>query len=187
MPTPISALPGALHDRPHVGEVEVDQAGPRDQIADALHALAQHVVGDAEGVEHRGAAVEHLQQALVRDDDDRVDLGREALEAEVGRRLAARALEPERHRDDGDRERTELAREPRHDGRRAAAGATTLADRDEDHVGAAQRLAQAIAARLGDAPAELVVAARAEPARLLAAERDLDASRRTSRAAARPC
>ena len=93
---------------------------------------------------------------------------------EIGSRLAPRSLEPERHRDDGDRERAELARKPRDDGCCTAAGAATLADGDEDHVRAAQRLAQAIAAGLGDALAELVVASGAEPAGLLASERDLD-------------
>ena len=58
---------GVLHDRAHVGEVEVDQAGHRDQVADALDALAQHVVGDPERVEHRRRLVEHLEQPVVRD------------------------------------------------------------------------------------------------------------------------
>ena len=40
-----------LHDRADVGEVQVDQAGDRDQVGDALNALAQDVVGLAEGVE----------------------------------------------------------------------------------------------------------------------------------------
>src|SRR5262245_42083191 len=39
-------------DRADVGEVEVDQARHRDQVADPLHPLAQDVVGDLEGVEH---------------------------------------------------------------------------------------------------------------------------------------
>ncbi len=36
---------GVGHDRAHVGEVEVDQAGDRDQVGDPLDALAQDVVG----------------------------------------------------------------------------------------------------------------------------------------------
>ena len=42
---------GVGHDRAHVGEVEVDEAGDRDQVGDALDALAQDVVGLAEGLE----------------------------------------------------------------------------------------------------------------------------------------
>ena len=47
------------HDRPHVGEVQVDEAGQRDQVENALHALAQHVVDHAERLDHRGRLVEH--------------------------------------------------------------------------------------------------------------------------------
>src|ERR1700742_1168524 len=39
---------GVGHDRADVGEIQVDQPRQRHQIRDALHALAQHVVGDAE-------------------------------------------------------------------------------------------------------------------------------------------
>src|SRR3712207_8472549 len=39
---------GVLHDRPHVGEVEVDEPRDRDQVGDALDALAQDVVGRSE-------------------------------------------------------------------------------------------------------------------------------------------
>jgi hypothetical protein len=34
-----------MHDRPDISEVEVDQPRDRDQIGDALNALAQDVVG----------------------------------------------------------------------------------------------------------------------------------------------
>ena len=87
---------GVGHDRPHVGEVEVDQAGHRDQVADPLDALAKDVVGDPEGVEHRGRAVEHLEQLVVRDDDHRVAVLAQRLDALVGLRAALRALELER-------------------------------------------------------------------------------------------
>ncbi len=81
VPMPISAEPASLHDRAHVGEVEVDQAGDRDQVGDPLHALAQHVVGLAERVEHRGAPLDDRQQLLVRDHDQRVDDLAQALDA----------------------------------------------------------------------------------------------------------
>ena len=130
---------GVRHDRAHVGEVEVDQAGHRDQVADALHALPEHVVGDLERVDHRRRAVEHLEQPVVRDHDHRVARGAQRLDAGVGRLAALRALEPERRRHDADGERAELAGDPRHDGRCTGAGASALAGGDEHHVGAAQR------------------------------------------------
>ena len=79
---------GFGHDRPHVGEVEVDHGGQGDQVGDPLHALAEDVVGDLEGLDHRGLLVEHVEQAVVGDDDQGVDLGGELLDALVrpGRR-----------------------------------------------------------------------------------------------------
>ena len=41
---------GVAHDRAHVGEVEVDDPGHRDQVGDALDALAKDVVGHPERV-----------------------------------------------------------------------------------------------------------------------------------------
>ena len=56
MPEPMIAMPISAHDRAHVGEVEVDQPVHGDQVGDAAHRLQQHVVGPAEGLEHRGVA-----------------------------------------------------------------------------------------------------------------------------------
>ena len=82
---------GVAHDRAHVGEVEVDQAGDGDQVGDALDALAQDVVGLAEGVEDRGAPLDDREQPLVGDHDQRVDVLAELLDALLG---LARALRP---------------------------------------------------------------------------------------------
>ena len=87
---------GVAHDRAHVREVEVDQARHRDQVGDALHALAQHVVGDAERVDDRGVLADDLQQLVVRDHDERVDLVLEHLGAGLGALHALVALEHER-------------------------------------------------------------------------------------------
>ena len=63
---------GVLHDGAHVGEVEVDQARHGDEVGDALHALAQDVVGVLERLDHAGAALHDLEQPVVGDDDDGV-------------------------------------------------------------------------------------------------------------------
>jgi len=63
-----------VHDRPHVGEVEVDEAGNRDQVGDALNDLAQDVVGLPERVEDRRAPLDDREELLVRNDDERVDV-----------------------------------------------------------------------------------------------------------------
>ena len=97
-------------------------------------------------------------------------------------RLAAplRPFELERRRDDADRERADLARDPRDDGRRARAGAAALAGGDEDHVRAAQLLLQLVVRLVGRAASDVGVGAGAEALRELAADVDLD--RRVARA-----
>src|SRR5665647_2256852 len=42
---------GVLHDGAHVGEVEVDQTGDRDEVGDALDAVAEDVVAAQRGLE----------------------------------------------------------------------------------------------------------------------------------------
>src|SRR5918997_1495195 len=153
------------HDRPDIGEVEVDQARERDQVGDALDALAQHVVRHAERLHHRGRLVQHRQQARVRDHDQRVDLAGELLDPQVGLLAAPRPLEGERLGDDAHRERAHLAGDARDDRRRARAGAAACAGGDEHHVRAAQHgLHLVVVLERREAP-ELGVRARAEPAR----------------------
>ncbi|HEV2615718.1 MAG TPA: hypothetical protein VGU63_03805, partial [Candidatus Acidoferrales bacterium] len=46
------------HDGSHVGEIAIDDAGNRDDIADALHRLAQNIVRDAERLEEARAMLD---------------------------------------------------------------------------------------------------------------------------------
>ncbi len=164
---------GVGHDGADVGEVEVDEARHRDQVADPLHALAEDVVGNPERVDHRRRPVEHLEESVVRDHDHGVALAAEELDTPVGRGLPARALEAERRRDDADGERPEVARDPRHDGRCAGAGAAALPGGDEDHVRTAQDATDLVGGLLGRLAADLGVSPRAEPLREDLADVDL--------------
>ena len=162
VPMPISDAAGVLHDRAHVGEVEVDQAGDRDQVGDALHALAQDVVGHAEGVDDRRAALDDLDQPLVRDDDDRVDLLLQLGDAVLGAAGALGALEGERAGDHADGERALLTGDLGDDRGGAGARAAALARGDEDHVRTADGLLQLLAALLCGVAPDARVGARAE-------------------------
>ena len=124
------------HDRAHVGEVDVDEAGDGDQVADALHGVEQDLVGLAERVDHRRLLPDEREQPLVRDGDQRVDRGGEALDALDRLARALLAFEAERLGDDADGERAAVARDLRDDRRRAGAGAAAHAGGDEHHVGA---------------------------------------------------
>ena len=164
---------GVLHDRADVGEVEVDQPGHRDQVGDALHALAQDVVGHPERVDDGGPPLDDLDQPLVRDHDHRVDLLLEGLDALRGAADALRALEIERPRHDPDRQGALLAGRLGDDRRGAGAGAAALARRDEHHVGAAHGLLQLLAALVGRGRAHARVGARPQALGQAAADVDL--------------
>ena len=73
-----------------------------------------------------------------------------------------------------DRERAELACDPRDDGRSAGSGAAALAGGDEDHVRAAERVLDLVVALLGRPAADLGLRAGAEALRQLAADVELD-------------
>ena len=45
----------AAHNGANVGEIAIDQARRRHDVANALHALAQHVIGNPERVKKAGA------------------------------------------------------------------------------------------------------------------------------------
>ena len=62
---------------------------------DALHALPQHIVGDAETLEEPGV-LRHRQQLLVGDHDHRVDALEQFLQAALGLLQAALAFKRER-------------------------------------------------------------------------------------------
>lgn len=153
----------ALHDRLHVGEVEVDQTRRRDEVGDALDTREQDLVGRVEGVERRHVAVRHGEQAVVRDDDERVDLGAERVDAGLRLGRAAASLEGERACHDTDGQRAERAGDPGDDGCATGPGATTLARRHEHHVGAAQDVLDLFFVVFGSLLADLGVGSGAEP------------------------
>src|SRR3954470_10342510 len=166
---------GVLHDRADVGEVEVDKTRDRNEVRDALHALAQDVVGLAEGVEDGRAALDDREQLLVRDHDQRVDHLAEAVDALLRLARALRPLELERAGDDPDGERADLVLGDLGDhGCGARPGAAALAGGDEDHVRALERLLDVVARLRGGALADLRVGARAEALRQARPDVELD-------------
>ena len=117
--------------------------------------------------------VAHLEQALVRDDDDRVDLVLQLADAVIGLHRTAATFETERARDHADRERADLLRDLRDHRRAARAGATALARGDEHHVGALQHLFDLGAVLLGGLPTDLGIGAGAETPRERATDVEL--------------
>ena len=180
---------GVVHDGAHVGEVQVDEPGHGDEVGDALHALAQDVVGVLERLDDAGVALDDLEQPVVGDHDDGVGhlpaARRCRRSAWRWRRLPSNA---------NGRVTMAMVTAPSsraicgHHGRAAGAGAAALAGGDEHQVGAAQGAAL-IWSRLTSIglTADLGVGAAAETVRDLLADVDLDVGVAHLAAAARRC
>jgi len=123
-----------VHDRAHVCEVEVDQAGLDHQVGHALDALVKDVVGHGEGFGESGLFVGQSEQVLVRNDDERIDDLLERLDPLVGLAHALGALELERLGHDADGQHTQFTRGLRDDRRGTGARAAAHAGGDEAHV-----------------------------------------------------
>ena len=124
--------------------------------------------------ENRRGLLDHLEQPVVLDHDERVDAVAKVQRPDLGLLGSTAALEGERLRDDSHRQRLQLAPELGDDRRRTGSGAATLAGGDEDHVGALERLLQLVATLLRRCVADLGVRPRAETPRRLRADVDLD-------------
>lgn len=123
MPMPIWANPRDSHDRAHIREVQVDQRGHRDQVGNALNALTERIVRNAERFSHGRALGHDTEQAIVRNDDQRVDVRLQAFDARFGVTHTLTALKQERLRNDADGENAHIARNFRNYRSRARAGA----------------------------------------------------------------
>ena len=129
----------ARHDRFHVGEVAVDDPRNGDDVGDALHALAQDVVGDTEGFEE-ARVLSDRQQLLVGDDDRGVHRIHQFGNAALRLLHAALAFESEGLGDHRNRKGAHFAGQRGDDGSSSGSGAAAEAGSDEYHVGAFQGL-----------------------------------------------
>ena len=118
-PRPIRAGPAPCHDRAHVGEVEVDETRPAQEVDDSSDRLQKDVVDRPERVEHRRVVGDHFGDAIVGDRDDRVDAGCQLGRGRVRDPSALSALEGKWLGDDRDRQRALDAGVGRDDRRRA--------------------------------------------------------------------
>ena len=161
------------HHRADIGEIDVDEAGEGDDVADAADALAEDVVGEEEGVLHGERGVDRGEETIVGNDDQGIDVAAEALDGVHRLVVALATLKLEGHGDDADGEDTSRFGHARDDGSSAGAGATTHTGGHEHHVRARERLLDGLPALLGRLLADLGVAARAQATGQLAANLDV--------------
>ncbi len=134
----------------------------------------QHVVRSGIRFEPRDLAAEDLDQLVVRDDDQRVDLLLQLLDAEL-RDLLALAFEAERPRHDRNGEDPQPLGDFRNDRRGAGSRSAAHPGGDEQHVGALDDLGDAILVLDRGVAADLGTRPRAETAREVRAELQLRA------------
>src|SRR5207302_1667104 len=121
----------------------------------------------------RRALLDDLEQAVVLDQDQRVDFVAQLVDAAFCLVGALASFEGERTRNNADRERAELLPELSDDRRATRARAATFAGGDEDHVRALQRVFQLVATLQCCGQSDGGIRSRAEPARRLRADLDL--------------
>ena len=172
-PMPMSAEPASFMIARTSAKSWLIKPGHRDDVADALDALAQDVVDDPERVEDAGVLLDDVAEPVVRDRDEGVDLALQLLGRLLGDELALVALERERLGHDADRQRAAFLGDLGDHRGRARTRAPAEAGRDEDHVRVGERLGDLLRVLFGRSLADRGVAARSETARDLVADPDL--------------
>ena len=133
-----------VHHRAHVLKVDVDQARHVDDLGDAAHGVAQHVVRRLECFEVADLLAKYFLEFLVEDHDQRIDvlgqLGYALFRHALAPALVFEGLGHHRHGQDA-----EVLGHLGHHRTGTGAGAAAHAGRDEDHVRAAQRIGDAFA------------------------------------------
>ena len=124
------------HDGFDVFEVGVDNAQFLDDGGDAVHGVAQDVIHGFEGADEGCVFAHDGGDAVVRDDDEAIDLAFQHFQPRFGFAHARHAFKGKRFGDDGDGEDAHVARDVGDDGCGAGTGTATHASGDEDHVGA---------------------------------------------------
>ena len=151
----------AGHRRLHVGKVAVDNAGDGDDVADALHTLAQHVVCNAEALKE-ARVLGHGQQLFVGNHDHRVHIFQQLIQSALRLALPPLAFKAKRASHHGDRKNSQLAGQRCNHRRGTRARATAQAGCDKNHVRAFQRLNDLFRIFQSRAPPHVGVSASAQ-------------------------
>ncbi len=132
----------------------------------------ENLVGDLERL-FDGQFADGVEQAVVRDDDDRVAHVAEAFQSGLGVGAPDLTLRRERRRDDGDGERAGLAGRLGDHGGASGAGAAAESGGDEHHVRALNRVVNLLLTFEGGLLADLRERPRTAAARLLFSHQNL--------------
>ena len=152
---------GVLHDRGHVGKVQVNKSGVFNQVRDGLHRLAQHVVGHLKGIGQGDLLLGDKLQPVIGDDHQGIHLGPQVLNAQLRLLHPAAAFKGEGLGHHTHRQDVHFLGQVGQDGGRPRPGAAAHAGGDKHHVGPLQGLGNLGAALLRGLAAHLGVGAGA--------------------------
>ena len=162
-----------LHDRADIREVEVDETRDGDEVGNALNALTQRIVCDTERIEHASFLVDDLEQAIVRDDDERVDLHGKEVDALLCLVATETAFEAEGLRDDAYGKCADLfTGDLGNDWCSARARAAAFASSNEHHISISERFTDLCARFLCCLATDLRIRTCTQTARKLFADVD---------------
>ncbi len=136
--------------------------------------MAQDVIGYLEGFKQRCLAVDGLEQAVIWDNDQRIDRATEVFDGRFGIPAALLAFESERFGCKADDQDVELLGNFGHDMAGTATGTTTGTEGNEDHISTFDGLFDLIAGFQGSLLANRGVSTSAETTSGIAADVDFD-------------
>ena len=133
------SVAGVLHDGGDIGKVEVDKTRAVDEVGNALHTLAKHIVRNGKGVGQRDLLLGNQLETLVGNHHERIHMLAERRDTRLGLLHALLAFKGKRLGHDTDGQDAHFFSDFGDHGRRAGTGAAAHAGRDEHHVGASER------------------------------------------------
>ena len=136
--------------------------------------LQQHLVRDAEGIEHGDLLIGGIFQPVIGDDEQGVHLADELADASLGLEHALAALEAEGLGHHAHGQDALFLGDVGHHGGRAGTGAAAHAGGDEHHIRVLKGLGDVVAVLLGAALAHLGIAAGALAVGQLLTDLELD-------------
>ena len=151
-----------LHNRLHIGEIQIDQRRQIDQVRDSLYRLLKHLVGLLQSVRHGSSPVHNLQKFIVGDHNQGIHVLLQLFDARDGVDHTGLRLKLEGLGHNADRKDPLLLGQLRHDGGSSGSGSAAHSTGNEHHVRALDGSAQLLGALLGRLLADLRLRAGAQ-------------------------
>ena len=137
-----------LHNCLYICKVQIDQRREIDQVCDTLNCLLQHLICLLQCLRHCRPAVYDLKQLVIRDDDQRVNILLQTLDACQRIIHACTGLEAEWLRHNADSQNAHLLCNPCHDRSCTGTGTSAHTTGNKHHVRTLNRLTDILRALL---------------------------------------